>query len=92
MNKQAKATRRMLKGTEAHLDYLILTTREQSALAIKPLVGAHPDHGVLFLTRVRVAMLPSASHNEKIKGKKWKGRGIRAIRCGRAACWLWPPG
>jgi hypothetical protein len=62
----------MLKGTENSLDYLILITREHSALAIKALVVAHPEHGVLFLCRVRVAMLPSAAHNEKIAGKDWK--------------------
>src|SRR6266536_703208 len=67
-----KIERTMMKGSENHLDYLIIATRGNTALGIKPILAGDSKRGVTFVLRVRAAFLPSAPHAEKVKGADWK--------------------
>jgi hypothetical protein len=68
----ANPERKMLVGTGGSLDYLLVKERDETALSIKPILGGHGKTGALFLTRIRVARLPSVPN----KGQEYDWKTI----------------
>jgi hypothetical protein len=61
------AARTFIVGSEGKADYLIVKTRDGTALGVKPMFASHPKYGLTIMVRLRVAKQPSVPYKQMDK-------------------------